>query len=149
MPLKVAGQYSAVGERRVRLSLAAGATALFVLARILPALAEGAYDVDTTSPLTLRALFDFRVIPTDTATSWTDRGPGKTRYGGRKTRSGGSERTTRFALSQLALEVGAALPWGLSFHSQVDWEADVDDHGDIEKRRLAASGRIVRAAPMG
>jgi len=53
------------------------------------------------------------------APSWTDRGPGKTRYGGSLTDSG-FQRATRFVLSELALEVGATLPWGVSALAQIN-----------------------------
>jgi hypothetical protein len=55
-----------------------------------------------------------------------DRGAGKSRYGGRST-SLGLERVTRLALSHLAIELGAALPWDIEARAQVNWETDIDN----------------------
>ena len=108
---------------------------LFLAVLILPVAADmgccqDAYQVEAESPVSLRALVDVRFVIPGKAPSWTDNGPGKARYGGRST-AGGSERVTRFALSQFALEPEASLPWGIQAHAQLNWEGDVDDNGDI------------------
>ena len=71
------------------------------------------YDVEQESRVWARALLDLRVVRGGAAPSWTDSGPGKPRYGGEST-ADGFERKTRFVLSQLAIELGAALPWDMN-----------------------------------
>jgi hypothetical protein len=77
----------------------------------------------------MRALVDLRAARGPAAPSWTDGGPGKTRFGGRAT-ADGFERVTRIALANLAIEAGAALP--------ADWRAAIqlnvqeDIAGDYE-----------------
>lgn len=93
------------------------------LSQAAPSQSWGQYEVEQESPVWLRGLLDVRVARSGRASSWTDRGPGKSRYGGRLT-VGGNERVTRFSFAQLALEVGATLPWEVSAHAQVNWEPD-------------------------
>ncbi|HEU4624771.1 MAG TPA: hypothetical protein VFS52_08430, partial [Steroidobacteraceae bacterium] len=75
-----------------------------------PALAQ--YEVEQDRRVWLRALLDVRLVRAGPATSWTDAGFGKMRYGGEATASG-FERKTRLELAQLAIEIGAALPWNV------------------------------------
>jgi len=89
------------------------------------------YAVEEKSPLSLRALLDVRILRAGKAPSWMDRGPGKTRYGG-IVEDGDFTRVTRWAISQLALEPQVELPWGLLAHAQVNWEGNIDDHGDVD-----------------
>ncbi len=112
-------------------SLPAVATLLCVLA-VTPGEvgAQSPWSGGGQSPLSLRLLVDARLARFGTAPSWTDRGPGKTRYGGERTATG-NEHAVHFALSQLALELEASLPNQLSAHVQLNWEADVTGDGDI------------------
>ncbi len=89
-----------------------------------PAFAQ--YEVEQEERVWLRALFDVRVVRSGPATSWTDSGPGKLRYGGKATASG-FERTTRLTLSQLAIELGATLPGDIRAQAQVNLEHDLAD----------------------
>lgn len=82
--------------------------------------------MEQEKPFWLRGLLDVRVARGGRAPSWTDGGPGKARYGGRST-SRGFERVTRPSLSQLALEAGATLPWGMVARAQLNWATDIDD----------------------
>jgi hypothetical protein len=84
---------------------------------------QGKYEVEEEKPVWLRGLLDVRIAQGGRASSWADRGPGKTRYGGR-----GFDRVTRIALSQVALEVGATLPWGTVGRAQINWETIDDDY---------------------
>lgn len=87
--------------------------------------ARAQYDVDDEqSSVWLRAMLDVRIARGGAAPSWTDHGPGKTRYGGRFTASG-FERETRFVLSQLAIEAGASLPWGIRAQAQANVQPDL------------------------
>ncbi len=85
------------------------------------------YEVKPDRSVWLRALLDVRVVRAGPAPSWTDGGPGKTRYGGRSTDSG-FERATRTVLSELALEVGASLPWSVRAQAQVNIQPDIADN---------------------
>jgi len=87
---------------------------------------QGEFEVERERPFWLRGLLDVRVARGGKVPSWTDRGLGKARYGGRSTVQG-FERVTRIALSQLTLEVGGTLPWGIVPHAQLSWETDIDD----------------------
>src|SRR5437867_2652857 len=69
------------------------------------AIADDAYELERESPLRLRGLLDTRVVHGGRALAWTDRGPGKTRYGGNPS-GDGPGRDTRLVLSQLALAIG-------------------------------------------
>jgi hypothetical protein len=84
------------------------------------------YAVEQPSDLWLRALVDVRLVGGGPAPSWTDRGAGKMRYGGRSTATG-FERATRLELSQGALQVGASLPWDIRAQAQVNVEPDIAD----------------------
>lgn len=84
------------------------------------------YEVEEESPFWLRGLLDVRIARGGRAPSWMDRGPGKTRYGGRATPEG-LNRVTRFTLAQLALEVGGTLPWDIVSHAQMNLETATDD----------------------
>jgi hypothetical protein len=89
-----------------------------------PAFAQ--YEVEQESPVWLRALLDVRLTHAGPGASWTDGGPGKTRYGGRFT-STGFERETRFHLANLAIEAGASLPGGVRAKAQVNVQPDIAD----------------------
>jgi hypothetical protein len=80
--------------------------------------------------VSLRALLDLRIVRGTQAPSWQEGGPGNLRYGGVQESDGSFERVTRFAISQLAVEPSADLPWGMRFHAQVNWDGDIDDRGD-------------------
>jgi hypothetical protein len=92
-----------------------------------PAFAQ--YEVEQERTVWFRALLDVRLVRAGPAPSWTDSGPGKLRYGGKVTASG-FERTTRLALSQLAFEVGATLPWEIRAQAQVNFEHDLADNDE-------------------
>jgi hypothetical protein len=92
--------------------------------------AQDPYEVPAESSISLRALLDVRIVRGTQAPSWQEGGPGSLRYGGVQESDGRRERVTRFAISQLALEPSADLPWGLHAHAQINWEGDVDDRGD-------------------
>lgn len=98
--------------------------AVFCSVVSLPAQAQ--YELDEENSLWLRALLDVRVARGGQAPSWTDHGPGKTRYGGRSGESG-HERVSRLALSQLAIQIGASLPWGLRAQAQANVQPDLAD----------------------
>lgn len=99
---------------------------LLLAATVASAPAYAQYEVDEDSPVWLRALVDVRVARGGSAPSWTDHGPGKTRYGGRST-DAGFERVTRLALAQLAIQVGASLPWGVRAQAQANVQPDIAD----------------------
>ena len=84
------------------------------------------YDVEQENSVWIRALLDVRVARGGLEPSWTDSGPGKTRFGGRATDSG-FEHVTRVALGQLAIEVGATLPGDLRAQFQINVEPDIAD----------------------
>jgi len=102
---------------------------LLVLCDCAAAPAWAQYDVEQESRVWARALLDLRVVRGGAAPSWTDSGPGKPRYGGEST-ADGFERKTRFVLSQLAIELGAALPWDMRAELQFNIQPDVA--GDYE-----------------
>ena len=81
------------------------------------------YEVEQEQPFWLRGLLDLRVAQGGRAHAWTDRGPGKTRYGGRSTAQS-PEQVTRLAFSQLAIEGGVVLPWDIVAKAQLNWEPD-------------------------
>src|SRR4029453_11803698 len=68
------------------------------------------YDVEEDQRVWVRALLDVRVAHAGPQPSWTDRGLGKTRFGGKVNADGRFERATRVALAHLILEAGATLP---------------------------------------
>jgi hypothetical protein len=96
---------------------------------VAPSLAWAQYDVEQEQRVWLRALLDVRVARGGSAPSWTDLGPGKTRYGGKSTAEG-FERVTRGVLSQLAIEVGASLPGDIRAQLQVNVQPDIADNWD-------------------
>jgi hypothetical protein len=112
--------------------------ALLILASVSPspAAVEGAYDVEEDRPLTLRGLADTRVVQGGRAPAWTDRGPGKTRFGGDED----FDRRTRVVLAQLALELGGVLPWGIVPRAQLD----VESGADVEWRPLLVEAHLRR-----
>jgi hypothetical protein len=83
------------------------------------------FTLEAEPPLRLRGLLDTRVVHGSRDLGWTDRGPGKTRYGGNPNGDGPS-RDTRLVLSHLALEIGGSLPFGLVPHAQLELETDAD-----------------------
>ncbi len=95
------------------------------LASLAAAAAADDYSLEPESPLRLRGLLDTRVVHGGRDLGWTDRGAGKTRYGGNPNGDGPS-RDTRLVLSHLALEVGGSLPFGLVPRAQVELETDAD-----------------------
>ena len=86
--------------------------------------AHAQYEVERDSSIWLRGLLDVRFVEGGPAASWTDRGPGKMRYGGSPTDSGFG-RATRLVLSQAALQVGALLPWDVRARLQLNIEPDI------------------------
>jgi hypothetical protein len=99
---------------------------LLVCCGLVSNVAQAQYEVDEENSVWIRALIDVRVAQGQAAPSWTDHGPGKTRYGGRVT-DAGFERVTRVALSQFALQVGATLPWGVRAQAQANVQPDLAD----------------------
>ncbi|MGH8251982.1 MAG: hypothetical protein ACREVI_15035 [Steroidobacteraceae bacterium] len=86
--------------------------------------ASAQYDVEEEDRVWIRALLDLRLAEGGSAPSWTDHGPGKTRYGGRSTGTG-FERVTRVTLAQLAIEAGATLPSDIRAEIQVNVQPDI------------------------
>ena len=86
--------------------------------------AHAQYEVERESSIWLRGLLDVRLVNSGPAASWTDRGPGKLRYGGSPTGSG-FERATRLVLSQAALQIGALLPGDVRARAQLNIEPDI------------------------
>jgi hypothetical protein len=93
---------------------------------VLPFPAVAQYAVDQQSSVWMRALLDVRAVGGGPAPSWTDRGPGKLRYGGSNTPDG-FQRSTRLTLSQAAVQISAALPLGIRGQVQVNMEPDIAD----------------------
>ena len=86
------------------------------------------FDVEQADRVWLRALLDVRLAHGGPASSWTDSGAGKLRYGGHQVGSGADarfERKPRLALSQLAIEVGATLPGDIRAQAQINIEPDI------------------------
>src|SRR5262249_14124967 len=92
----------------------------------LPFPVRAQYAAEPQSDIWLRALLDVRLAGGGPAPSWTDHGPGPVRYGGSDA-SGSFQRSPRLALSQAALQVGAALPWETRGQLQVNIEPDIAD----------------------
>jgi hypothetical protein len=86
--------------------------------------ARSQYDVEEPERAWVRFLLDLRIARGPAAPSWTDGGPGKTRFGGRATDSG-FRRATRFETGQLAIQAGAALPWELRADLQLNVQRDI------------------------
>jgi hypothetical protein len=129
---------------RPRLLLREGAVALLALVLLATSVLAGDgdfgdYDVPPESWLRLRGLLDVRVGRPGRATAWTDRGPGKTRFGG--VLVGTSYRhVTDVDLAQAALEVAADLPAGLVARAQLNLETAAD----IEWRPLLVDATLRR-----
>jgi hypothetical protein len=83
------------------------------------------YALKSESPIRLRGLLDTRIVHGSRDLGWTDRGPGKTRYGGNPN-GDGAGRDTRLVLSHLALEIGGSLPFGIVPRAQLELETDAD-----------------------
>ncbi len=96
-------------------------TGCLLICGLLSSQVSAQYEVDTDKPVWLRALVDIRLARAGPAPSWTERGAGKTRYGG----SVDGQRSTHLALSQLAIELGAALPWDLRAQAQINVQPDI------------------------
>jgi hypothetical protein len=79
------------------------------------------YEPDSPSDLWARALVDFRLAHGGPAPAYTDRGFGKLRYGG----TADMERSTHLGLSQLALQLGAVLPWDIRAQVQLNVQPDI------------------------
>jgi hypothetical protein len=94
---------------------------------IIPSLSWGQYDVEEQWPVWIRGLVDVRIARGGRASSWSDGGVGlgKSRYGGTGALLG-TGRSTRLALSQLSVELGATLPWSISARAQINAETDID-----------------------
>ena len=101
-----------------------GAPALLLLGCCAAPSAWAQYEVDGESDVWMRALVDVRLVRAGPAPSWTDHGPGKLRYGGEQSGSSFSKET-RLALSQLAIQVGAALPWDIRAQGQFNVQPDI------------------------
>jgi hypothetical protein len=136
-------------------SVSAGYASLLLLCCALPLRAWAQYDVEAEQRVWLRGVMDVRVVRGGAAPSWTDLGPGKTRYGGDFTESG-FERATRGVMSQLVIEVGAALPAGIRAQLQVNMQPDIADDWDpwvtealLRKEWGAQSGLGLQAGVMG
>jgi hypothetical protein len=108
------------------MSIAIARTWCLVICGALSSQAYAQYEVNSDRSVWLRALLDVRVASGGPAPSWTDRGLGKLRYGGSS--SDGFQRSTHLALSQLAVEVGASLPWDIRAHAQVNVQPNVADN---------------------
>jgi hypothetical protein len=100
------------------------AVSALILGCFTPPQALAQYDVESEDRVWFRALLDIRLARGGEAPSWTDSGPGKTRYGGRFTDSG-AERVTRFDLAEFAIEAGASLPGGWSAEAQLNVQNDI------------------------
>src|SRR6185436_7018188 len=118
-----AGRYER-GTKATRRTAILVALAFSCLAATVAAHADD-YALHAESPLRLRGLLDTRIVHGSRDLGWTDRGPGKTRYGGNPNGDGPS-RDTRLVLSHLALEIGGSLPFGLVPRAQIELETDAD-----------------------
>ena len=90
---------------------------------------EEEWEVEDEWPIWVRGLLDVRLARGGRSSSWTDRGAGKTRYGGRG-EGGRLRRVTRASVGQLALELGANLPWDITARAQLNWTPDIDGMDD-------------------
>jgi len=99
----------------------------FMIACAVSCQSRAQYEVDPGANAWLRGSVDVRVVRGGAAPSWTDRGPGKTRYGGRFA-DAGFERATRVVLSHLAIEAGAVLPWDVRAQAQLSVQPDIADN---------------------
>jgi hypothetical protein len=104
-----------------------------------PLQASDDYDVEAERALRLRGLLDVRIGRPGRAPAWTDRGPGKTRFGG-DLEGDRFEHVTDVDLAQLAIELSASLPLGLSARAQLNLETSAD----IEWRPLLVDAYLRR-----
>src|SRR6185436_14274321 len=91
------------------------------------------FDVEQADRVWLRALLDVRLAHGGPASSWTDSGAGKLRYGGHQVGTGADahfESKTRLALAQLAIEIGATLPGDIRAQAQINFEPDIADSAE-------------------
>ena len=107
------------------MSPAIARTGCLIICGALASQAFAQYEVEADKPVWLRALVDVRLERAGPAPSWTDHGPGTLRFGG--SAINGFQRSTRLALAQLAVQVGATLPWDLRAQAQVDVQPDIAD----------------------
>lgn len=113
--------------RHARVIRGAHAVVVFLLlGAAVPSPVRAQYEVEQESRVWLRGVLDLRAARGAQVPSWTESGPGKTRYGGEVTESG-FERKTRYELSQLAIELGAALPWDIRAQAQLNLQSDLAD----------------------
>lgn len=99
---------------------------LFLCCYLVAPSARAQYDVEQESRVWLRGMLDVRIVRGGSDPSWTDGGPGKTRYGGNTS----FERETRYTLSQLAIEAGATLPWNVRAQLQLNLQRDLSDNDE-------------------
>ncbi len=116
---------------------------------------EDPYEVNQPRRVWLRGVLDARVVRGGEAPSWTDSGRGRTRYGS-DVDGEGFERETKLVLAQLAIELGATLPWEVRAQAQVNVQPDLDDYRPwlveafVRKEwGVATSGRGLQAGLMG
>jgi len=102
----------------------ASAFVLLLLGCAVAPSAAAQYEVEEDSRIWVRALLDVRLVRGGPVPSWTDHGRGRLRYGGEVDGASFTDRT-QLALSELAIEVGAALPWGLRAQGQINIEPDI------------------------
>jgi hypothetical protein len=86
--------------------------------------ARAQYEVEEQSSVWMRVLLDVRLVRAGPEPSWTDRGRGNLRYGGEIDGTSSTDRT-QVALYELAIEMGAALPWNIRAQGQINIEPDV------------------------
>ncbi|MFL6579014.1 MAG: hypothetical protein ACJ8MR_20485 [Povalibacter sp.] len=91
-----------------------------------PMRAHAQYEVDEDKSVWIRALLDVRAVYAGPLTSWVDGGTGRTRYGG-KSSAGHFEHDSDLVLSQLDLQFGANLPWGIRAQAQANVQPDIAD----------------------
>jgi hypothetical protein len=103
------------------MSPAIARTCCLILCGTFASQAYGQYELDADKPVWLRALLDVRLVRAGPAPSWTDRGPGKMRYGGNSS----FERSTKLALAELAVQLGATLPWDVRAQVQMNIQPDI------------------------
>lgn len=101
--------------------------------------ADDVYETPRESPITLRGLVDVRVGQGTRAPAWTNRGPGKTRFGGEREGTGFA-RETRVTLAQAILELGGRLPWRLVPRVELLLETGAD----VEWRPLLVEANLRR-----
>jgi hypothetical protein len=99
---------------------------LFLCGGLAAPQAIAQYDVEESDRIWLRALVDFRLARGPEVPSWTDGGPGRTRFGGRAV-AAGFEEVTRAEVAELAIQVGATLPWDLRAQLQLNVQHDIAD----------------------